>query len=62
MKNHVAKILVKTRTHSCRELQALIFREIIVPVLTKVFRISDNKPEVRREYATVSYEQTSQVG
>lgn len=44
MKNHIANILKKTKTNSTRELQALVFRETLVPVLLSVFQATNNHP------------------
>ncbi|MEB9892792.1 helix-turn-helix transcriptional regulator [Bacillus cereus] len=42
MKNHIYSIQKKTCTRSTRELQAMIFRDTLVPLLYNVFRTTDN--------------------
>lgn len=62
IKNHIASIQEKTNTHSTRELQALILRDTFIPLLLNVFKSTDNNPEGWKEHATISDQQTRQVG
>ncbi|MDN4067676.1 helix-turn-helix transcriptional regulator [Paenibacillus vini] len=53
MKNHIARILMKTKTRSSRELQALIFREMIVPLFSSILETTQNNPSHDKEESTV---------
>jgi DNA-binding CsgD family transcriptional regulator len=44
MKNHISRIHDKTKTNSTRELQALIFRESVIPLLINIFESTINDP------------------
>lgn len=61
IKNHVASIQTKTNTHSTRKLQALIFRDTLLPVLLGVFQPTENI-ERSKQHATVSDQPIHQVG
>ncbi|BFT70685.1 hypothetical protein PAENIP36_21270 [Paenibacillus sp. P36] len=45
LKNHIANIKFKTRTHSIRELQALVYRDSLVLLLVNIFKNEENKSE-----------------
>jgi len=56
MKNHIANINEKTNTHSSRELQALIFREILFPVLVETVSTKNNDSNEVMELRNSLYE------
>ncbi|MDH6674992.1 DNA-binding NarL/FixJ family response regulator [Paenibacillus sp. LBL] len=52
LKNHIARIMDKTNTHSTRELQALTYREIIIPLLDKLLEKEKNKKKKKANSAS----------
>jgi DNA-binding CsgD family transcriptional regulator len=53
-KNHVANIQRKMNVRSSRELQAVVFRDLIQPVFMSVFHTTDNITEGINEHASLS--------
>lgn len=53
-KNHVANIQEKFKVRSSRELQALLFRDTLLPVYISTFLSNQNKPEGVNEHAALS--------
>jgi DNA-binding CsgD family transcriptional regulator len=53
-KNHVASIQVKLKVRSSRELQAVVFRDTLLPDYASAFLSTQNKPEGIKEHATLS--------